>query len=38
LRCYPDIVEAILEGRHPPQVTLAVLMRPFCGGMAAAAG
>jgi len=25
----PDIVEAILEGRHPPQVTLAVLMRPF---------
>jgi hypothetical protein len=34
----PDIVEAILEGRHPPQVTLAVLMRPFCGGMAAAAG
>ena len=25
----PDVVEAILEGRHPPQVTLAVLMRPF---------
>jgi hypothetical protein len=29
----PDIVEAILEGRHPPQVTMAALMRHFrpCG-------
>jgi hypothetical protein len=25
----PDIVEAILNGRQPAQVTLAVLMRPF---------
>jgi hypothetical protein len=25
----PDIVEAILGGRHPAQMTLAVLMRPF---------
>ncbi|MBX3516750.1 MAG: hypothetical protein KF815_07375 [Rhodospirillales bacterium] len=25
----PDIVEAILDGRQPPTMTLAVLMRPF---------
>lgn len=25
----PDIVEAILDGRQPPQLTLAVLMGPF---------
>jgi hypothetical protein len=25
----PDIVEAILGGRQPPAMTLAVLMRPF---------
>ena len=25
----PDIVEAILEGRHEPEVTLARLMEPF---------
>ena len=25
----PDIVEAILDGRQPPELTLAVLMRPF---------
>ena len=25
----PDIVEAILNGRQPAEVTLAVLMRPF---------
>jgi hypothetical protein len=25
----PDIVEAILGGRQPAQLTLAVLMRPF---------
>jgi hypothetical protein len=25
----PDVVEAILNGRQPAQVTLAVLMRPF---------
>jgi hypothetical protein len=25
----PDIVEAILNGRQPAQVTLTVLMRPF---------
>ena len=25
----PDIVEAILDGRQPPEMTLAVLMKPF---------
>ena len=25
----PDIVEAILDGRQPPQLTLARLMKPF---------
>jgi hypothetical protein len=25
----PDIVEAILNGRQPPAITLAILMRPF---------
>jgi hypothetical protein len=25
----PDVVEAILDGRQPPETTLAVLMRPF---------
>jgi integrase len=25
----PDIVEAILDGRQPVEMTLAVLMRPF---------
>src|ERR1700720_1203839 len=25
----PDIVEAVLNGRQPPEMTLAVLMRPF---------
>jgi hypothetical protein len=25
----PDIVEAILDGRQPAEMTLAVLMRPF---------
>jgi hypothetical protein len=25
----PDIVEAILNGRQPAEVTLAALMRPF---------
>lgn len=25
----PDIVEAILSGRQPPELTLAALMRPF---------
>jgi hypothetical protein len=25
----PDIVEAILDGRQPAAMTLAVLMRPF---------
>jgi hypothetical protein len=25
----PDIVEAILGGRQPAELTLAVLMRPF---------
>lgn len=25
----PNIVEAIFNGRHPPQLTLASLMRPF---------
>jgi hypothetical protein len=24
-----DVVEAILDGRQPPEITLAVLMRPF---------
>jgi hypothetical protein len=24
----PDIVEAILDGRHPAEMTLAVLMKP----------
>ena len=28
----PDIVEAILDGRQPAEVTLAVLMRPFRAG------
>ena len=28
----PDIVEAILDGRQPAQITLAVLMRPFAVG------
>jgi hypothetical protein len=25
----PDIIEAILEGRQPPELTLAVLLEPF---------
>ncbi|MFT5067160.1 MAG: hypothetical protein ACI9TA_002787, partial [Reinekea sp.] len=25
----PDIIEAVLEGRQPPEVTLAVLLEPF---------
>jgi len=25
----PDIVESILEGRQPPELTLVVMMRPF---------
>ena len=25
----PDVVEGILDGRQPPEITLAVLMRPF---------
>ncbi|MCW5717061.1 MAG: hypothetical protein KIS68_04430 [Bauldia sp.] len=25
----PDLVEAILDGRHPPEMTLAMLMEPF---------
>ena len=25
----PDIVEAILDGQQPPQLTLAVLLEPF---------
>ena len=25
----PDIIGAILDGRHPAEITLAVLMRPF---------
>ena len=25
----PDIVEAILDGRRPPQTTLALLLNPF---------
>jgi hypothetical protein len=28
----PDIVEAILDGRQPEAMTLAVLMRPFAVG------
>jgi hypothetical protein len=28
----PDIVEAILDGRQPAEITLAVLMRPFAVG------
>jgi len=28
----PDIVEAILDGRQPAEMTLAVLMRPFAVG------
>ncbi len=28
-RLAPDIVEAILDGRQPTDITLAVLMRPF---------
>jgi hypothetical protein len=28
----PDIVEAILDGRQPAKMTLAVLMRPFSVG------
>jgi hypothetical protein len=28
----PDIVEAILDGRQPVAMTLAVLMRPFAVG------
>ena len=28
----PDIVEAILDGRQPAHITLAVLMRPFAVG------
>ena len=33
----PDIVEAILDGRQPAEMTLAVLMRPFPVGVAGAA-
>jgi hypothetical protein len=29
----PDIVEAVLNGRQPAQVTLAGLTEPFPGGM-----
>jgi hypothetical protein len=25
----PDTVEAILDGRQPPEMTLAILMKPF---------
>ena len=25
----PDVVEAILDGRQPPEITLALMMRPF---------
>jgi hypothetical protein len=25
----PDMVDAVLNGRKPPEMTLAVLMRPF---------
>jgi hypothetical protein len=28
----PEIVEAILDGRQPPELTLALLMRPFAVG------
>lgn len=28
----PDIVEAILDGRQPAEMTLAVLMKPFAVG------
>ena len=28
----PDIVEAILDGRQPAEMTLAALMRPFAVG------
>ena len=28
----PDVVEAILDGRQPAEMTLAVLMRPFAVG------
>ena len=28
----PDIVEAILDGRQPPKMTMAVLMQPFAVG------
>ena len=28
----PDLVEAILDGRQPAAMTLAVLMRPFAVG------
>jgi hypothetical protein len=28
----PEIVDAILDGRQPAQITLAVLMRPFAVG------
>jgi len=30
----PDIVDAILDGRQPAEMTLAVLMRPFAVGWA----
>jgi ABC-type sugar transport system substrate-binding protein len=30
----PDIVEAILDGRQPAKMTLAVLLRPFVVGWA----
>jgi hypothetical protein len=29
-----DIVEAILDGRQPAEMTLAVLIGAFCGGAA----
>jgi hypothetical protein len=32
----PDIVEAILDGRQPENVTLPGLMQPFPGGVGAA--
>jgi hypothetical protein len=28
----PEIVEAIIDGRQPPELTLAALMRPFPAG------
>jgi hypothetical protein len=28
----PEIVDAILDGRQPTEITLAVLMRPFAVG------